>query len=70
MLRRRRSNISQQTRNAIRLQNIANQSTEEERQNAREERRVSIGRLRASQTEEQIVIVIEEPSSTPGLPPA
>jgi len=53
MPRRRRSNISQQTRNAIRLRNIANQSTEEERQNAREERRVSMGRLRASQTEEQ-----------------
>ena len=50
---RRRSNISQQTRNAIsRLQNIVNQSTEE-RQNAHEERRVSMGRLRASQAEEQ-----------------
>jgi len=49
---RRRSNISQQTRNAIRLRNIVNQSTEE-RQNAHEERRVSMGRLRASQAEEQ-----------------
>ena len=37
----------------MRLRNIANQSTEEERQNAREERRVSMGRLRVSQTEEQ-----------------
>ena len=50
---RRTSNISQQARNAIRLRNIVDQSTEEERQNAREERRVSMGRLRASQTEEQ-----------------
>ena len=48
----RRSNISQQTRNAIRLQNIVNQSTEE-RQNAHEEHRVSMGRLQASQAEEQ-----------------
>ena len=53
MPRRRRSNISQQTRNAIRLRNIANQSTEEERENAREKRRVSMGWLRAFQTEEQ-----------------
>ena len=53
MPRRRRSNISQQTRNAIRLRNILNQSPEEERQNAHEELRVSMGRLRASQAEEQ-----------------
>ena len=50
--RRRRTNISQQIRNAIRLRNIVNQSTEE-RQNAHEERRVSMGRPRVSQAEEQ-----------------
>jgi hypothetical protein len=50
--RRRRSHISQQTHNAIRLRNIASQSTEE-REKASEERRVSMGRLRAFQTEEQ-----------------
>ena len=49
---RRRSNISQQTRNAIRLRNIVNKSTEE-RQNAHEERRLSMGRLQSSQAEEQ-----------------
>ena len=49
---RRRSNISQQTRNVIRLWNIVNQSTEE-RQNAHEQRRVNMGRLRAYQAEEQ-----------------
>ena len=53
MPRRRRTNISQQNRNTIRLRNIANQSTEEERQNAREERRVIMGRLPTFQTEEQ-----------------
>ena len=52
MTGRRRSNISQQTRNVIRLWNIVNQSTEE-RQNAHEECRVSMGRLWASQAEEQ-----------------
>ena len=53
MPRRRRYNISQQTRNAIRLRNIGNQSTEEERQNAREVRRVRMARLRGFQKEEQ-----------------
>lgn len=53
MPRPRRSNLSQRSRNAIRLRNIANQSTEEEREIAREERRVSMARLRASQTQEQ-----------------
>ncbi|KAF8791693.1 hypothetical protein HNY73_003386 [Argiope bruennichi] len=53
MPRRRRSNFFLQTCNAIRLRNIANQSTEEERENAREERRISMTRLRAFQTEKQ-----------------
>ena len=53
MQRRRRTNFFQQTRNAIRLLNIANQSTEKERQNAREERRDSMSRFRAFQTEGQ-----------------
>lgn len=57
MPRPRRSNLSQRSRNAIRLRNIANQLTDEERQIAREERRVGVARsralLRASQTQEQ-----------------
>ena len=52
MPRRRNSNISQQTRNTIVFRNIANQYTEEERENAREECRVSMGRVLAH-TEEQ-----------------
>ena len=52
MPRRRKSNTSQQTRNSIRLRNIANQSTEEKGENAREECCVSMGWFRAY-TEEQ-----------------
>lgn len=53
MPRPRRSNLSQQSRNAIRLRNISNQSTEEEREIAREQRRGTMARHRASQIQEQ-----------------
>lgn len=53
MPRPRRSNLSQRSRNAIRLRSISNQSSEEARETVREERRVSIARVRASQTQEQ-----------------
>ena len=46
MPRPRRSNISSQTRNAIRMRNIMNQSTEEQRQQARETARLRIRNLR------------------------
>lgn len=53
MPRARRSNLSPRSRNAIRLRNIATQSTADEQQRARENRRVSTARHRASQTQEQ-----------------
>lgn len=53
MPRSTRSNLSRHSRNAIRLRNIGNQSTEEEREIAREERRISMARIRASQTQAQ-----------------
>ena len=46
MPRPRRSKISSQTRNAIRMRNIMNQSTEEQRQQAREVARLRIRNLR------------------------
>lgn len=49
MPRPRRSNLSRQSRNARRIQNIAYERTEEEREIAREQRRNSMARLRASQ---------------------
>ncbi|XP_068150779.1 POU domain protein 2 isoform X2 [Drosophila tropicalis] len=58
MPRRRRSNLSQRSRNAIRLRHKAIQLSDEQRQIIREERRVNIKRrralIRASQTQEQI----------------
>lgn len=42
MPRPRRSNLSQRSRNAIRQRNIASQLSDEEREIAREERRVSM----------------------------
>ena len=53
MPRHIKSNISQQTCNPIRLRNIVNQSTKEEQQNSCKEQLVSMGQLRAFQTEEQ-----------------
>jgi hypothetical protein len=53
MPRARRSNLSQRSRNANRHRNIANQLTADEPEIAREERRVSMARLRASQRQEQ-----------------
>lgn len=53
MLRAIRSNLSQRNRYAIRLRNIANQSTADELEIAREEHRVSMARLRSSQRQEQ-----------------
>lgn len=53
MSRFRRSNLSQQSRNAIRFRNIVNHSTEEEREIARDDRRFSMARLRAFRTQEQ-----------------
>ncbi|KAF2889446.1 hypothetical protein ILUMI_16727 [Ignelater luminosus] len=54
MPRPRRPNLSRQSRNARRIRNIANERTEEEQEIAREERRVSMARLRASQSQEQV----------------
>ncbi|KAF2895043.1 hypothetical protein ILUMI_11133, partial [Ignelater luminosus] len=54
MPRPRRSNLSRQSRNARRIRNIANERTEEEQEIAREERCVSMARLRASQSQEQV----------------
>ncbi|KAG8242056.1 hypothetical protein J6590_073637 [Homalodisca vitripennis] len=48
-----RSNLSQQSRNARRLRNVVNNSNEEEREIGRQERRVGMARLRASQSQEQ-----------------
>lgn len=59
MPRPRRSNLSQQSRNAVRLRNRANESTEEDQEIAREQRRVSMARVRASQTEEQRAAIRE-----------
>ncbi|KAG8256314.1 hypothetical protein J6590_070924 [Homalodisca vitripennis] len=53
MPRPRRPNLSQQSRNARRLRNVVNNSTEEEREIGRQERRVGMARLRASQSQEQ-----------------
>ena len=53
MPRPRRSNLSRQSRNARRIQNTANEKTEEEQEIAREQRRDSMARLRASQSREQ-----------------
>ncbi|XP_055904231.1 uncharacterized protein LOC129940030 [Eupeodes corollae] len=53
MPRPRRSNLSRQSRNARRIQNTANERTEEEQEIAREQRRDSMTRLRASQSREQ-----------------
>lgn len=53
MPRPRRSNLSRQSRNARRIQNTANERTEEEQEIAREQRRNSMARLRASQSREQ-----------------
>ena len=53
MPRPRRSNLSRQSRNATRIRNIANERTEEEQEIAREQRRVIMARLRASQSQEQ-----------------
>lgn len=59
MPRPRRSNLSRQSRNARRIRNIANEMTEEAQGIAREERRVSMARLRASQSQEQSEAVRE-----------
>ena len=53
MPRPRRSNLSRQSRNARGIRNIMNEMTEEAQGIAREERRVSMARLRASQSQEQ-----------------
>ncbi|CAG9771387.1 unnamed protein product [Ceutorhynchus assimilis] len=53
MPRPRRSDLSQRSRNAIRLRNATNNTTEEEKEIARERCRLRMARLRASQTEEQ-----------------
>ncbi|GBP49808.1 ATP-dependent DNA helicase pif1 [Eumeta japonica] len=53
MPRRKKSNLSQQSRNAVRLRNNRNQLFAEAQVNVREEQRISIARFRASQTEEQ-----------------
>lgn len=53
MPRARRSNLSHRTRNASRVRNIANQLNTDEQEIAREQRRVSMARLRASQTQEE-----------------
>ncbi|CAG5059675.1 unnamed protein product [Parnassius apollo] len=57
MPRPRRSNLSQRSRTAIRQRNIASQLSHEERDTAREERRVSMERRRAlicaTQTQEE-----------------
>ncbi|CAG9764733.1 unnamed protein product [Ceutorhynchus assimilis] len=53
MPRPRRSDLSQRSRNAIRLRNATNNTTEEEKEIARERCRLRMVRLRASQTEEQ-----------------
>ena len=53
MPRPRRSNLSQNSRQAIRHRNNVNQSTAEELELARERRRVSMARLRASRRQEQ-----------------
>jgi len=53
MPRPRRSNLSQNSRQAIRLRNSVNQSTAEELEIARERRRVSMAQLRASRRQEQ-----------------
>lgn len=56
MPRSRRTNRSQKSRNQTRIQNIANERTEEEQEIAHEKRRVSISRrLCASQSQEKIV---------------
>ena len=49
----RRSNLSQQSRTARRIRNIANEMTEEAQGIAREELRVRVARFRASQSQEQ-----------------
>lgn len=53
MPRPRRSNISKRSRNAMRHRNNETQYTADEREIARELRRVSMGRLRVLQTQEQ-----------------
>ncbi|KAM5145688.1 LOW QUALITY PROTEIN: U3 small nucleolar RNA-associated protein 14 homolog A-like [Mantella aurantiaca] len=53
MPRPRRSNLSRQSRDARRIRNTANERTEEEQEIAREQRRDSMARLRASQSREQ-----------------
>ncbi|CAG5038712.1 unnamed protein product [Parnassius apollo] len=57
MPRPRRSNLSQRSRTAINQRNIASQLSDEERDIAREERRVSMERrralIRATQTQEE-----------------
>lgn len=52
MPRARRSNLSHRTRNASNVRNIANQLNTDDQEIAREQRRVSMARLRASQTQE------------------
>lgn len=53
MPRPRRSNLSRQSRNARVIRNISHESTEEEQEIAREERHLSMARLRASHSQEQ-----------------
>lgn len=64
MPRPRRSNLSRQTRNARRIRNTANERTAEEQEIAREQRRVSMARLRASQSQEQSEAARETARST------
>ena len=64
MPRPRRSNLSRQSRNARRIRNTANERTEEEQEIAREQRRVSMARLRASQLQEQSEAARETARST------
>lgn len=64
MPRPRRSNLSRQSRNARRIRNTANEWTEEEQEIAREQRRVSMAQLRASQSQEQSEAARETVRST------
>jgi len=52
MPRPRRTNLSRQSRNATKIRSIANEWTEKEQEIAK---RVSMARLHASQSQEQIV---------------
>lgn len=52
MPRPKRTNLTRTSRNATRIRCILTERTQQEKEIAREERRVSMGRLRASQSQE------------------